>query len=129
MFLSPGMAMAGSLSDLTPTSTAVGWGRLQVNQNVCKDAPIRIRGTTFEQGITAHASSVVRYDLGGSYNIFSAVIGIDDSANSPTCGGSPLLPPESPFAAATGLSATAAQVSPTWKAERASRLLDFPGTA
>lgn len=84
-----GSAQAEFLSDLVPLKANVGFGQLRLDENVCGTGPIRVRGKLFQKGVTAHANSNVSYDLGGAYQVFSAVIGIDDSANDLACGGGP----------------------------------------
>ena len=87
--LSTGPVQAEFLSDLVPSSVSVGWGQLQLDQNVCANGPIRIRTIKFQKGVTAHANSAVSYDVGGAFGVFAAVIGVDDSANDLPCGGGP----------------------------------------
>lgn len=40
--------------------------------------PIRLGGKTYEKGLGVHSRCVLTYDLGGDFQTFSAVIGIDD---------------------------------------------------
>src|SRR4030095_8541987 len=43
--------------------------------------PIKINGKTYAKGISANATSVIKYNVGGGYGTFKAVIGIDDVQN------------------------------------------------
>src|SRR5690349_10108700 len=53
------------------------WGKPQADRSV-DGKPISIGGTRFEHGLGTHAAGVVRIDLGGGAERFTAHVGIDD---------------------------------------------------
>ncbi len=70
------------LGDLTPTA-AREEARLLTPSQFRKDrsaanTPLKLGGRTFERGVGVHAFSELTYDLGGAYQTFYAVVGIDD---------------------------------------------------
>jgi hypothetical protein len=40
--------------------------------------PLRIKNTHYSKGLAIHSRSVLTYDLGGDYQLFRAVLGVDD---------------------------------------------------
>lgn len=75
------------VSDLSMTSSTNGWGPVEINMsNGEKSAgdgnPIRIRGAAYSKGLGVHASSTVRYNIGGSCSVFASDIGVDDEVAS-----------------------------------------------
>jgi hypothetical protein len=58
-------------------SATAGYGTAQVNQSISGN-PLNLHGVTYPTGIGTHASSVITYNLGGSYSVFSSDIGIDN---------------------------------------------------
>ena len=72
------------LGELTPTEfnqhslTGKLWP-YRVDANVL-DQPMRIGGTRYRHGIGLHSAANLVYYLGGKYDVFSAQVGIDDSA-------------------------------------------------
>ncbi|WP_169088394.1 chitobiase/beta-hexosaminidase C-terminal domain-containing protein [Paenibacillus sp. PL91] len=72
------------LSDLDWVSATTGWaGHPPLKDHAIKDAntPIKINGKTYAKGIGANATSIIKYNIGGGYGTFKAVIGIDDVQN------------------------------------------------
>ncbi|WP_171687167.1 chitobiase/beta-hexosaminidase C-terminal domain-containing protein [Paenibacillus planticolens] len=72
------------LSDLNWTSATSGWsGHPPLKDHAVNSAstPIKINGTTYQKGIGTHAISTIKYNIGGGYGKFKAVIGIDDVKN------------------------------------------------
>ncbi len=72
-----------SLSDLTWTSAVNGWGPVEKNRsNGDKGATdgrtITLDGQTYAKGLGTHASSDIRYQLGGAWSTFTAKVGVDD---------------------------------------------------
>jgi alpha-galactosidase len=67
------------LSSLDLSSIVQGWGKAQPDRSVT-GKPICVAGRTFERGIGTHADSVVRLELGGGAEAFSAQVGVDDAA-------------------------------------------------
>ncbi|HET6249180.1 MAG TPA: NPCBM/NEW2 domain-containing protein [Tepidisphaeraceae bacterium] len=68
------------LSDMTPTSSTIGWGTLQINKSVGGHT-LTLRGQTYANGIGTHAVSSIVYALGGKYSTFISDVGIDDEEN------------------------------------------------
>ena len=72
------------LSDLTPLSKSIGYGSLQIDQNISGDLiSFKVDGqrTYFYKGLIAHATSTLVYDIGESHNFdyFSTYLGVDAS--------------------------------------------------
>jgi hypothetical protein len=70
------------LSDLDPAEVTERSGsglitRYRKDRNLDND-PIRIRGKAYPKGLSMHAYTELKYDLGGKYKEFSAVLGVDD---------------------------------------------------
>ncbi len=63
--------------DLTPIRQ--GWGKPQADKSVTGKS-LSIAGKTFEHGLGTHADSLVRIELKGGSERFSALVGIDDAA-------------------------------------------------
>lgn len=64
--------------DLTPITQ--GWGKAQADKSVT-GKPLAIAGKVFERGVGTHADSLVRLDLKGGSERFSASVGVDDAAS------------------------------------------------
>ncbi len=67
----------------TPTN---GWGPVELDRSngetgATDGRTISLRGQTYAKGLGVHAASNVTYNLGGSYERFLSVIGIDDETN------------------------------------------------
>lgn len=65
------------LGELDPESSSQGWGQVQLDMAVA-GKPLAIAGRKFARGIGTHANSKITYDLAGAYDMFSAMIGVDD---------------------------------------------------
>ncbi|MCC7290732.1 MAG: NPCBM/NEW2 domain-containing protein [Phycisphaerales bacterium] len=70
------------LGDLAPTAVREE-ARLLTPSPFRKDrsaanTPLKLGGRTYEHGVGVHAFSELTYDLGGAYQTFYAVVGIDD---------------------------------------------------
>ncbi|EDL54468.1 hypothetical protein VSAK1_16042 [Vibrio mediterranei AK1] len=76
------------LSDLSETSATNGWGPIEKDTSVGENAAgdgqtISIGGSEFTKGLGVHAHSEVTYSLtGGTYDQFTAFIGVDDETGS-----------------------------------------------
>ena len=71
------------VSDLAMVSSTNGWGPVEINMSNGEQAasdgnPIRIRGAAYGKGLGVHATSTVRYNIGGSCSSFASDIGVDD---------------------------------------------------
>jgi hypothetical protein len=71
------------VSDLTPTSSANGWGPVEKDmsngEQGTKDGhTISIRGVKYAKGLGAHAVSDIKYAIPQGCSAFNAVVGIDD---------------------------------------------------
>ena len=63
-------------SDLTATSSTVGYGTIQKDKSI-NGNPITLNGTTYAKGIGTHAASTITYNLAGKYSYFVSDVGID----------------------------------------------------
>ena len=68
------------LSSLDLSPITQGWGKAQADKSVT-GKPISIGGQKFEHGIGTHAFSLVRVQLSGGSERFSAFVGVDDAAS------------------------------------------------
>ncbi len=79
----PGGRSAGAeavwLSALNLSQVVQGWGVAQADKSVT-GKPLSIGGKTFAHGLGTHADSLVRLELKGGTEEFSALVGIDDAA-------------------------------------------------
>src|SRR4051794_39029172 len=71
------------LSDRAWTSATNDYGPVELDRSNGEDlagdgVPIRLNGTAYTKGLGVHARSELRYALGASCSLFSAVVGIDD---------------------------------------------------
>ena len=69
------------ISSLDLTPIVQGWGQPQADKAVT-GKPLSIGGKTFERGLGTHADSLVRLQLKGGAERFSAFVGVDDAATS-----------------------------------------------
>ncbi|KJY80265.1 NPCBM/NEW2 domain-containing protein [Vibrio nigripulchritudo] len=75
-------------SDLTEVSSTNGWGPIEKDMNVGQQAqgdgqPISVGGKQYAKGLGLHAESEVVYSLtGANFDMFSAVVGVDDGTGS-----------------------------------------------
>ena len=74
----PEMVWISSL-DLSPI--VQGWGQPQADKAVTGQ-PLAIGGKKFERGVGTHTDSIVRLQLKGGAEKFSAFVGVDDAAGS-----------------------------------------------
>jgi hypothetical protein len=81
------------LSDLTPSTTAVGWGVFSVGHyrftseavdKVSEGDPIVTHGTWYSHGLFAHAPSQLTYDIGGKYSEFHATLSMVEWITAPS---------------------------------------------
>jgi putative membrane-bound dehydrogenase-like protein len=67
-----------NLADLKWTHSENGWGNLNINKN-CKDMPLKVGGTVYENGIGGHANLKLVYDIAGkSFTRFKCRAGVDN---------------------------------------------------
>ncbi|MFD5737628.1 NPCBM/NEW2 domain-containing protein [Streptomyces sioyaensis] len=59
------------------TSSQNGWGPVGLNRSI-DGRPLTIAGTSYAEGLGAHANSVITYHLGGSCSALNVDVGIDD---------------------------------------------------
>lgn len=67
------------LSSLELTNVIQGWGQAQADKAVT-GKPLSIGGKQFARGLGTHADSVIRLELKGGTEKFSAFVGVDDHA-------------------------------------------------
>jgi len=67
------------ISSLDFSPILQGWGKPQADKSVT-GKPLSVAGDTFERGVGTHADSLVRLDLKGGSERFSASVGVDDAA-------------------------------------------------
>ncbi len=67
------------LSSLDLSHVVQGWGQPQADKAVT-GKPLSIGGQKFERGLGTHADSLVRLQLKGGAERFSALVGVDDAA-------------------------------------------------
>jgi len=70
------------LQELDLARMSQGWGSPQVNRSV-SGSPLAIGGQRFAHGVGTHAAGEFNLDLHGSARLFSAWVGVDDSAQPP----------------------------------------------
>ncbi len=77
-----GMATAETvwLDDLNLAAATQGWGDPHKNQSV-EGHPLTIGGKRFERGFGTHAAGLLRVNLDGGAQKFSASVGVDDEVN------------------------------------------------
>ena len=69
------------LSSLDLSAIVQGWGEPQADKAVT-GKPLSIGGKKFERGLGTHTDSIVRLQLKGGAEKFSAYVGVDDAATS-----------------------------------------------
>ena len=69
------------LSSLDLSPIMQGWGQAQADKAVT-GKPLSIGGKKFERGVGTHAQSLLRLQLNGGAEKFSAWVGVDDAAGS-----------------------------------------------
>jgi hypothetical protein len=75
------------LSDMLWTSAQNGWGPVEKDKsngeiNAGDGHTITLNGKTYAKGLGVHASSEVRFNLGGSCSAFTSDLGVDDEVGS-----------------------------------------------
>ena len=65
------------ITELEPRLAEQGWGRLQSDRSVERNA-LSIGGEQLAHGLGSHAAGRIVYDLDGTYSRFVALIGVDD---------------------------------------------------
>jgi len=68
------------LSELNPLRQTPGWRQAEFNRNF-NGGGLSIAGRRFEKGIGMPTNSEIEFGLNGTYNSFSALVGIDDEHN------------------------------------------------
>jgi alpha-galactosidase len=71
------------LSSLDLTHVVQGWGQPQADKSVTGQ-PLSIAGRRFEHGLGTHADGLIRLELKGGAEKFSAFVGVDDDAGNPS---------------------------------------------
>jgi hypothetical protein len=71
------------LSDLAWSFASNGWGPVELDHSNGEEKAgdgrtLTINGTTYQKGLGVHASSEIRYSLGGQYTTFTTDVGVDD---------------------------------------------------
>jgi len=77
-----GLCLAGSvgLEELELEHIVQGWGMPVANQTIV-NKPLTMDGVVYERGLGSHAPGVIRLELDGSVQRFSAVVGVDDETD------------------------------------------------
>lgn len=73
------------LTDLVWKSATTGHGQVRINANA-EGRPLKVAGTTHDNGIGAHANSVIAYDLPAGFTKFVATAALDDGGTDQGCG-------------------------------------------
>ncbi|MGW2403628.1 NPCBM/NEW2 domain-containing protein [Streptomyces sp. NPDC001739] len=73
----PSPARTTSLGTRPWTSSTNGWGPVGRNRSI-DGHPLTIQGTSYTEGLGAHAFSEITYHLGGACSALSVDVGIDD---------------------------------------------------
>jgi putative membrane-bound dehydrogenase-like protein len=73
------------LTDLVWKSATTGHGQVRINTNA-EGRPLKVAGTTHDNGIGAHANSVIAYDLPAGFTKFVATAALDDGGTDQGCG-------------------------------------------
>ncbi len=68
------------ISDMEPAYYHQDWGNLGFDVT-CEGNTLSIAGQEYERGLGTHANSIIRYQLEGKYERFTAEIGHDDESN------------------------------------------------
>jgi hypothetical protein len=68
------------LSEVDPLRQTPGWRQAEFNRNF-NGGGLSIGGRHFERGIGMPTNSEIEFELNGTYNSFSALVGIDDEHN------------------------------------------------
>lgn len=68
------------LSDLDPVRLTPGWRQPELNRNF-NSGGLLIGGRAFEKGIGMPTNSEIEFELNGTYDNFTALVGIDDEFN------------------------------------------------
>jgi hypothetical protein len=68
------------LSDLDPERLTAGWRQPELNRNF-NSGGLAIGGRSFEKGIGMPTNSEIEFELNGTYESFTALVGIDDEFN------------------------------------------------
>ncbi len=79
------LAQTSYLSDMTWTHAVNGWGPVERDRSNGEAAagdgnPMRMKGFTYAKGLGVHATSDVRFNIGGRCNTFQAEVGVDQEA-------------------------------------------------
>lgn len=68
------------LSELDPVRQTAGWRQTEFNRNF-NGGGLSVGGRHFEKGIGMPTNSEIEYELNGTYDKFTALVGIDDEHN------------------------------------------------
>ena len=70
------LATVTYVSDLTATSSTVGYGTIQKDKSILGNT-LTLNGKTYTKGIGTHAASDITYNIAGKYSSFVSDVGID----------------------------------------------------
>lgn len=84
------MATSVFLGELEPVLVSNGWGPIEVDASSGGPAAgdgrqISVGGTKYGRGLGVRAGSTIVYDLGGKYDRFDSMVGIDDEVGKQGC--------------------------------------------
>ncbi len=66
-----------SIARLEPKTARTGWGQIHTNRS-CEGNPLRLAGSTYEDGMGVHAQSLLIYDAPAKAERLVATVGLDD---------------------------------------------------
>jgi len=69
------------LDQLTPKEKLISYGDLGVNGSMGYQIIPSVNGQNYNHIVSAHASSIIKYELNGKYNSFHSYIGLNDSSS------------------------------------------------
>lgn len=70
------------LDEIPPDQAIAGYGSVEMNRAVSQ-RPLKLGGKLYTRGIGTHAVSEITYDLQGRFNMFSALVGVDENNGRP----------------------------------------------
>jgi hypothetical protein len=69
-----------SLSELEPVRLTSGWRQPELNRTFTGKG-LSIKGRQYERGVGMPTNSEIEFEIGGPYETFSALVGVDDEYN------------------------------------------------
>src|ERR1700760_3808120 len=69
------------IDEMNLSQVEQGWGEAHANKSVGNN-PLTIAGKVYEHGVGTHAESFININLKGAATRFTAMVGVDDEANS-----------------------------------------------